>query len=148
MTTPTPVTSARGQRKRAADFTGRQTEQLNELRKAELAEASDRMTMVTQQEKARASSVIDFETGEPIPEVEVREVEVNSPTRTIRVNQDITDMTWGREVYDEGNIEEGRPPRMGPLKMYTFLEGQAYRKVPVALAEHLYNHGYLSYLGA
>lgn len=135
-------------RKRPADFTGRQTELLNEAKKVERAENADRMAMVSAAEQEAKNAVIDFETGQPEPEVEVRSVEVNSPTRTIRVNSDIIDMTWGREVYDPGDPEQGIPARMGPLKMFTFKEGQAYSKVPAELADHLNNLGYLSYLGA
>lgn len=146
MTTPTQPTP-RG-RKRPADFTGRQTEQLNEAKKADRAEQAARMAMVNAQEAELQNSLIDFETGQPVPEVGVKEVEVSSPTRTIRVNSDIDNMTWGREVWDAGDPEKGIPARMGPLKNYTFKEGVAYSKVPVELAEHLNRLGYLSYLGA
>lgn len=144
MTTPTAV--PRG-RKRPADFTGRKTELLNEAKKAEQAERATQVAMVTAAEAEAKDAIIDFETGQPT-EVDIKEVVVNSPTRTIRVNSDIIDMTWGREVYDPGDVEKGIPARMGPLKMFTFKEGQAYSKVPADLADHLNQLGYLSYLGA
>lgn len=146
MTTPA---SNRPSRKRAADFTGKQTEQLNEAKKADRAEQAAHMAMTVAQEVELKNTVIDIETGEPVNDVEIREVEATSPTRTIRVNQDINQMTWGREVWDAGDMEANPPraPIMGPLKTYDFEEGQPYR-VPVDVAEHLNHLGYLSYLGA
>lgn len=152
MTTPTQASPSRG-RKRPADFTGRQTELLNEAKKVERAETSERVAMVHAQEAEHKNAIIDFETGQPDQQVEVRSVEVTSPTRTIRVNTDIIDMTWGRQVLDPGDYTDPdplkhRPAIMGPLNNHTFKEGQAYSKVPVELAEHLNELGYLSYLGA
>lgn len=144
----TATQPARGQRKRPADFTGRQTELLNEAKKVERAEQAEHVSMVSAAEAEAKNAVIDFETGEAIPEIEVRSVEVTSPTRTIRVNSDIIDMTWGRQVHNPGDPEKGIPAVMGPLNNHTFREGQAYSKVPVDLAEHLNELGYLSYLGA
>jgi hypothetical protein len=144
-----PATSSpRTQRKRAADFTGLQGERLAAEKATEQEESAARLSMITAQETSDRNAVVDFETGEPITELDVREVMVDSPKRTIRVNTDIDQMTWGREVYDEGDPETGRPARMGPLRMFTFKEGQAYRNVQVDLADHLHELGYLSYYGA
>lgn len=145
----TPVSSNRPGRKRAADFTGKQTERLNEAKQAEQKEAAAHVAMVTAQEVELKNTIIDSETGQPVNDVEIREVEATSPTRTIRVNTDIDQMTWGREVWDAGDYEANppRPAVMGPLKTYNFAEGQPYR-VPVDVAEHLNALGYLSYLGA
>lgn len=138
---------SKGQRKRAADFTGLQGERLAAEKAAEAKDAAQHLSMVTATQQEISTATIDFTTGEVIDEVETRSVEVNSPTRTIRVNADIEDMTWGRQVVDPGDLETGRPAIMGPLNNHTFREGQSYKKVPVELAMHLNRLGYLSYLG-
>lgn len=138
-------------RKRAADLTGRMTEQLAEARKAEVIEASERIALVTAQNKAVKEQIIDYtNSDDPLPVAEVRQAEVNTPYRMIRVNQDIDQMTYGREVIDPGDYHNPdpslrRPAIMGPVKMYSFAEGQMYR-VPREIAEHLNDKGYVSYM--
>jgi hypothetical protein len=150
MTTPVEQTR-RAPRKRAADYTGKLTEKLQEDRKAEIVEASQRIAMVNAELKEEKNSVVDY-TGEPeVREVEVREVEVATPYRMIRVNADINQMTFGRSVIDPGDYDnpdfsQRRPAVMGPMKYYDFEEGRLYR-VTKDIAEHLQNIGYISYMG-
>lgn len=153
MTTPIVKTPARGQRKRPTDFTGKQTEELNEAKKVEKAEAAQRVAMVTAEAEAASNEIVDYfpQSGKPLPQLEVREVEVNDPGRIIRVNTDIDQMVFGREVVDPGDLTNPDPslhraPVMGPIKFWNFKEGQAYR-VNKDMAEHLQRLGYLSYLG-
>jgi hypothetical protein len=148
MTTPIVRTPARGQRKRPTDKTGIDTERLNEELKAERAEAAQRVAMVNDAREAASNEIIDYfpQSDKPLPKLEVHAVEINDPGRIIRVNTDIDQMVFGREVTDPGDIEAGRPPVMGPIKFWNFKEGQPYR-VSKDMAEHLDRLGYLSYLG-
>lgn len=148
MTSSTPA----NQRKSGSDFTGRQTEQLNEAKKVEKREASDRMAMVAAELEEEKNTIIDLTDPEnPVVEVKVRKVEVTSPKRTIRTNCDLPQVTWGRKVIDPGVFDhddpsKNRPPIMGPMMMYDLKEGQQY-VVPKEFAEHLNERGYLSYMG-
>lgn len=153
MTTPVVQQARRSpSRKRAADYTGRLTEKLNEDRKAEVVEAAQRIAMVNAEIQAERDEVVDYtDSPDPLPQVQVREVEVSAPYRMIRVNSDIRQMTYGREVLDPGDYDnpdfnKRRPAIMGPMKFYDFNEGQLYR-VHREVAEHLNNLGYLSYMG-
>lgn len=147
----TPTSPQRPSRKRAADYTGKQTEKLNEARKNEIIEASSRIALVNAEAQAAKEEIIDYtNSSDPLPTVEVRKAEVATPYRMIRVNADIDQMTYGREVIDSGDydnpdLSQRRPAIMGPVKMYSFAEGQMYR-VPREIAEHLNNLGYLSYM--
>jgi len=150
MTTPVVQEGqVRSSRKRAADFTGKTNERLQQERSAELQEAASRVALATVAAEEEKNIVVDY-TGsdEPIPEVELRKVEVASPFRMIRVNQDVDQMTYGREVIDPGdyNADPPRPAVMGPMKYYTFKEGVVYR-VPKEVADHLNEIGYISYMG-
>jgi hypothetical protein len=139
-------------RKRAADLTGKLTEELQEQRKTEILEASQRIALVNAQQQASKEQIVDYtDSNEPLPVVEVRQAEVNTPYRMIRVNQDIDQMTYGREVSDPGDYDNPdlslrRPAVMGSMKMYSFQEGQLYR-VPREVADHLNDKGYVSYMG-
>lgn len=149
MTTPKSVTPAGGARKRPADFTGKETERLNEERKAERIEAASRMATVNAEREEASNEIVDYfpEAGVDLPSIEVRKVEASTPYRIIRVNSDIDKMVFGREVVDPGDVEVGRPAVMGSIKMWDFKEGQSYR-VSKDMAEHLNRLGYLSYMGA
>lgn len=142
----------RPSRKRPADFTGKQTEKLNELKKSELIEASNRIALVNQEVQASREEIIDYtDSDDPLPQIEARQVEVSAPYRMIRVNADIDQMTYGRKVEDPGDytnpdLNLRRPAVMGGMNVYNFSEGQMYR-VPTEVAQHLYDLGYVSYLG-
>lgn len=151
MTTPSVVQEGqvKSSRKRAADFTGRLNEKLTADKQVEKQEAATRVAMATAVAEEEHNTIVDYtHSGEPIPEVVVRSVEVNSPFRIIRVNQNIDQMTYGREVLDPGdyNANPPRPAINGPMKYYTFEEGQPYR-VPKEIADHLNSLGYISYMG-
>lgn len=143
--TTAPKTRTSG--KNPADYTGITTQKLAEQHKEELQEAAANMAMVTAQKQADLDVVIDYTGADtPVAEIERAPVEINSPIRTIRVNSDIDDMTFGRSVVDPGDPETGRPTVMGPLNTFTFKVGFAY-KVPVDLAKHLEAQGRLAYIG-
>lgn len=143
--TEVTVSGPRTQRKRPADFTGLQTEKLNEEKKVERAAA--KIAMVNATEEVTGPEFVDYTGSDtPLPEVEVHEVEVNDPFRTIRVNTKIEQMTFGRRVMNPGDPERGIAPIMGDLPTYTFEEGKSYR-VPKEMAEHLGSKGYLAYIG-
>lgn len=142
-----PKPQAKPQRKTGADFTGLQTERLNEAKKVEKAEAAQRVTLMTAAAAEMKNTIIDVTNSEePIMEIQPRKVEVTSPFRVIRTNTTLNQVTFGRKVLDPGNVEEGTPAIMGSMNMYDFEEGQPYR-VPKELAEHLNGKGYLSYMG-
>jgi hypothetical protein len=150
MTTPVVEQTRRGtSRKRPADFTGRQGEQLQESKKAEIIEASQRIALVNAEMEQAKDEVVDYTgSSDPLPSVQLQSAEVNTPFRMIRVNSDIEQMTYGRNVIDPGDLEANPPraPRMGSMNMYTFREGQLYR-VPKEIAEHLQTLGYIAYMG-
>lgn len=151
MTTPVVEQARRAPRKRAADYTGRLTEKLQEDKKAEVLEAAQRIALVNAEMKEEKNKLVDYTDDSTAYEVEVREVEVSTPYRMIRVNQDINQMTFGRTVldpgdYDNPDINLRRPAVMGPMRYYDFSEGQLY-KVTKDIAEHLDNLGYIAYMG-
>jgi hypothetical protein len=135
-------------RKRAADHTGRLNEKLQLEHATELKEAAARVALATQAAEEEKNVVVDYtNSNEPIPEVEIKAVQVSSPFRMIRVNQNIDQMTYGREVLDPGDYTTNppRPAIMGPMKYYSFEEGVVYR-VSKDVADHLNDLGYLSYM--
>jgi hypothetical protein len=141
------VSGPRTQRKRPADFTGRQSEILNDQKAAEKQEAASRMALLTEAQAEENNTIVDYTGADiPLPEVQVQEVEINDPYRTIRVNTKIEQMTFGRRVQSPGDPEHGIPAIMGDLPVYTFEEGRSYR-VPRDMAEHLQRLGYLAYMG-
>jgi hypothetical protein len=138
-------------KKRPADFTGRLNEKLTVEKKEHLTEVAQRVAMVNEVIEEEKNTVVDYtNSDQPIPEAELRQAVLNTPFRTIRVNSDIPQMTYGREVVDPGDennpdIALRRPPTSA-LKFYDFKEGQLAR-VPKELAEHLDRLGYVSYMG-
>lgn len=147
---PSNSSSPRTQGKRPADFTGLQSERLQEAKAAEQADNAKRMAMITAVAQEENNTLVDYTgSGEPLPQVELKAVEVNAPYRTIRVNSKIEDMTYGREVLDPGDFKADppRPPIMGAITRYTFEEGRSYR-VTKDMAEHLNRLGYIAYMGA
>lgn len=148
-TEPT-ISTPRTQRKRPADFTGIQTERLNAEQKAEREARSREVALVNAESEIEDQKVVDY-TGadEPLPELDIKPVEINEPFRTIRVNTKIEQMTFGRQVMDVGHGLPGdsdyRPPIMGSIPQFNFEEGRSYR-VPREMAEHLQRLGYLAYI--
>jgi hypothetical protein len=133
------------QRKRPADFTGLQTERLNEAKAADIKKRAAEMALATTVVEEEKSGII-CDTGEFIP-VETAPVEVNDPKVTFRVNTDIENMTFGREVIDPGDPETGRAPIMGVMNNYNFEQGQSYR-YPRDLVDHLDRLGYVAFRGS
>jgi hypothetical protein len=85
-----------------------------------------------------------------VPEVEeVEEVEAKPKTERIRVNFEVQDMTFGREVLDPGEFDAHgvmlRAPRLGNLRTYNFEPGRWYI-VPADVAAHLRYIGYIDEL--
>jgi hypothetical protein len=74
------------------------------------------------------------------------DVEVRAKKEYIRVNFPIDDMTYGREVLDEGAQDETgaytRAPRLGNLRILNFEEGVKYL-VDSDVADHLRGLGYV-----
>lgn len=143
----TTLSGPRTQRKRPADFTGIQTERLNAAKSLEEKEAAGRLAMATAQAVEESNQLVDYSGHQDLNDIERQEIEVNDPVRTIRVNTELENMTFGRSVMNPGDPEKGIPAIMGPMNTYSFEPGKPYR-VPKALADHLDGKGYLSYLGS
>ena len=145
MAEPT-LSGPKTQRKRPADFTGIQTERLNAVQAEAKKEASQQMAMATAVALEESNQLVDYSGHSDLTDIERQEIEVNDPIRTIRVNTEIEKMTFGRKVEFAGDPEKGIPAVMGGMNTYDFVPGKPYR-VPKALADHLNDKGYLSYLG-
>lgn len=116
-------------RKSAGDFTGRQTVQQQADNKEALAKRAQEISIMAEIEAEENAKPIDYSEGpstkqEKEDELEVHEVELGEPTRTIIPNTTLESMTFGA-----GNH-------------YTFNEGRKY-VVPADLARHLKEKGYL-----
>lgn len=115
-------------RSKPSDFTGRQRDKLMQEHANEVAEAAERMSMITAQ-AAREFDEGVYDATKPdnpliVDEVVGVGVEMADDTVVIRVNSEIPNMTFG-----VGNH-------------YTFKEGGKYR-VPRELADHLEELGYV-----
>ena len=115
-------------RKGAGDFTGRQTEKLVAENKDELAKRAQEISIMAEVEATENAKPVDYSNGpspkNAVEELEVHEVELEEPTRTITLNTTLESMTYGA-----GNH-------------YTFEAGRKY-VVPAALARHLKEKGYI-----
>jgi hypothetical protein len=151
-----PPASSRTQRKRPGDLTGVRGQQLaaqaareKEETKTQVARALDDET----REKRRTE--VDYSTGvgsltrvtshNEAGELEVEDIEVEVPTRRIRVMAAIDDMTFGRQVVSPGIYDERgtmlKAPELGSLNTHSFEEGRWYT-VDAELADHLEFLGY------
>ena len=141
------ATAPRNTGKNPADFTGIQSQRLAEEHAVEQKEQAEHLAMVTAAAVEDSDVIIDYTGSDtPLPEVEKSPVEINTPYRTIRVNSEIKEMTFGRQVLDVGDPETGRPAVMGSLVTLNFVPGKPY-KVRKELADHLNAQGRLAYLG-
>lgn len=115
-------------RKGAGDFTGRQNEKLVAENKDELAKRAQEISIMNEVEAEENAKPIDYTNGpstkQEVEELEINEVELEEPTRTVTLNTNLESMTYGA-----GNH-------------YTFEAGRKY-VVPVALARHLREKGYI-----
>lgn len=150
----------RTQRKRPGDLTGIRKQRGEAEHSEELATKQAEMALANARQTARQlDEVIDYTDDErslftpqhedfenadtPLPEQYASDaIDVTKPTTEIRVNTKIEDMTFGRQVLDPGDRDEGRDPVLGNLRYFNFDEGQRYN-VPTALALHLDELGYL-----
>lgn len=116
-------------RKRAGDFTGRQTEELQAQNAEQLKQRAQEISMMAEVEAEENAKPVDYTKGPTPPAVqddlEVAEtVELLEPTRTIIPNTSLESVTFGA-----GNH-------------YSFEEGRKY-VVPRELADHLSSKGLL-----
>lgn len=106
-----------------ADYTGRKAAELEAKAAEDAASQRENISRATAAKAEAKKEPVDY-TSAPVEEVtEVADVEVNR-TVTIRVNNPITQMTFGA-----GNL-------------YDFEPGREY-KVPKTLADHLEGLGYV-----
>lgn len=115
-------------RKRAGDFTGQQTEKLQQENAEALKARAQEISMMAEVAADENAKPVDYTNGPtppPAAELEVAEqVELLEPTRTIIPNTNLESVTFGA-----GNH-------------YTFEEGRKY-VVPRELADHLRGKGLL-----
>lgn len=152
-----PPATARTQRKRPGDLTGVRGQQLAAEAQANKAEAAKQVQSALETERQeRINQDVDYTTHiQPIQkkpvegadgEMVIEEIAVERPTRRIRVNYPIEDMTFGREVVSPGEIDEHgayvKAPVLGGLRSYKFEEGRYY-VVDEDLANHLAYLGYI-----
>lgn len=152
-----PPANNRTQRKRPGDLTGVRGQALA----AEAAANKEEATRQVQEARAIEREVklmtdVDYTTKvkpiQKVPvatdgdEVVIEEIEVEVPTRRIRVNYPIEDMTFGREVISAGEMDATgayvKPPVLGGLRNYSFEEGRWY-VVDQDLADRLAFLGYI-----
>lgn len=116
-------------RKSAGDFTGRTAVKQQSDNKEALAKRAQEISIMAEIEAEELATPIDYSEGpstkqEKSDELEVHEVELEEPTRTIIPNTNLESVTFGA-----GNH-------------YTFNEGRKY-VVSADLARHLKEKGYL-----
>lgn len=100
--------------KNPRDVTGRKAAIMAEAHAEELKARAKQMSTVT--------AAVDVEPDADGPEISVGDVEVGTPTKKLRVNTDVEDLTFGAGTN------------------YSFYRGQTY-SVPAALWEHLEEKG-------
>lgn len=141
---PRDFTGIRGKQlaEEAAKAKEREAQVADELRRAEIVEKLSTEVDYSSHVKTRERKEVEVD-----GELQVEEIEVEVPTERIRVVDDITDMTYGREIlspgiYDEKGIQVAGPV-LGSLKNYNFERGRWYT-VDKELAEHLRFLGYVN----
>ena len=127
--------------KRAADFTGKQTEKLTVAKAEELKKKQQELSMLQDFDAAQNSELVDYSNGPaPKPSAAVSaEIVVKEKFKIIRINEDIEQMTFGRA--DGYNNNGDLVPGAGDIRHYDFSAGREY-KVPYELYEHLHEIGY------
>lgn len=152
-----PPASNRTQRKRPGDLTGVRGQQLAAEALANKAEATRQVQEAREIEReVKINTDVDYSTKAravrktPVAQedggVVIEDIEVEHPTRRIRVNYPIEDQTFGREVIFAGEQDEYgawvKPPVLGGLRNFTFEEGRWYI-VDADHADHLAFLGYI-----
>lgn len=136
-------------RKRPADFTGRQTQDLQAAKAEEIRLRAEELGMMQAAEAESREDVVDLSQGpapkeaKPAAAASVRKVVVKPATTTIRVNDNIEEMTFGRDdgwVQVDGEMV--KVPGQGALRHWNFEANRKY-VVPTDLAEHLEEIGYI-----
>lgn len=151
-----PPASNRTQRKSPRDFTGIRGQQLaDEAAKNKAREAQAVREALQAEIEEKVNTEVDYSSRPSIRrtpvevdgELTVEEVEVEVPTRRIRVTDDIQDMTWGREILSPGVFDEKGmmvgAPILGSLRQFNFERGRWYT-VDAELADHLEFLGYVN----
>lgn len=152
-----PPTRATAARKRPGDLTGVRGQQLAAQAAATKAEEAKQVqTALETERQERINQDVDYTTKvhpiirKPVAgdgeEMVIEEIAVETPTRRIRVNYPIEDMTFGREVVSPGEVDEHgayvKAPVLGGLRSFSFEEGRYYI-VDDDLANHLHYLGYI-----
>lgn len=152
-----PPATNRTQRKRPGDLTGVRGQALAAEAVKNKEEAARQVQEALDIEReVKINTDVDYSTKlKPVQktqvakddgEVVIEDVEVEIPTRRIRVNYPIEDMTFGREVVSPGELDERgaytKAPILGSLRNFTFEEGRWY-VVDADLADHLAFLGYV-----
>jgi hypothetical protein len=141
------------QHKSPRDFTGIRGEQLaKEAAQRKAQERNELDEALAVEAEVKRTTEVDYSSHRRAPqevevdgEMTVEEVEVSVPTRRIRVNDDIQDMTFGKSVLADAVYKDGvmvSPPLLGGLRQYNFERGRWYT-VDKELADHLEFLGYL-----
>lgn len=152
-----PPASNRTQRKSPRDFTGIRGQQLaEEAAKSKAREAQVSEQLRAQEIEEKLSTEVDYASHtkvrqrQPVEvdgELTVEDIEVEVPTRRIRVTDDIQDMTWGRDLLSPGVFDDKgvmiSPPVLGSLRNFNFERGRWYT-VDAELADHLEYLGYVN----
>ncbi len=151
-----PPASNRTQRKSPRDFTGIRGQQLAEEAAKNKAREAQQVREALQAEiEEKVNTEVDYSSRPSIQrrpvevdgELTVEEIEVEVPTRRIRVTDDIQDMTWGREIISPGVFDDKgimvQSPVLGSLRQYNFERGRWYT-VDAELADHLEFLGYVN----
>lgn len=136
-------------RRHPQDLTGREDDRLKLENAQAIEQAGEEMALATPVRRKRSKRVTDY-TDAARPKVAVTPVPVTpaEPREyVVRLVASIEDMTYGRDIIDQGEFDPAlhgytRPPVIGGLKTYSFIEGQLY-KVDEGLYQHLKGLGYL-----
>lgn len=138
----------RKSRKSPRDFTGMTKERDEAQHEVEVDEASKQMALATAERAQEKNQVVDYSSlvTPVLDEVEsAKEVEVADEICEIRVNSDIDQMTYGRQVIRQPFTDENGVTHdavLGSLNFLDFEAGVKY-KVPRHLKDHLARLGYL-----
>lgn len=147
--------SPRTQQKRPGDLTGVRGQHLAKARDEHKAQEKAQIEDALQAERlAREQAEVDYtsearkkarEASQSVV-IEEGDLEAKPRTRRIRVNWEIQDMTFGREVItpaeydDQGNVT--RQPVLGALRTFSF-EPKRWYTVDNDVYEHLLYLGYI-----
>lgn len=111
------------QRRRAQDYTGKQADQLAKERDEAAERNANELTMVQAAQREVKSEVVDY-VSPPAPAAADGPVEVKHPTRTVRIKENLEQVTFGAG------------------KHYDFEAGRTY-KLPTEFADHLDRLGFV-----